>query len=310
MNGRFGGNSRVGVSRRGRYLVLGAGACFLSILAMLATVVYQRQEIEAETAVNVPEQPIESLAFGTVVLLAPTQRVVRGTKLSQVTLREVFWPRNEVPEGAIRRSEDIEDMFAKADLAPSQPIVRASLSPTAPLGGISDLIPPGHRATTIEVDSTQGVEGWATPGAHVDVILTYHDSKEAQKKTQIAVEDAVVLSFNGDTKRFTGTEKSGGFNQTRTSTVTLAVPIEDAMRIHTAKAMGRISLILRGQDTHSAGTLVVSEDAFRNNSASRKPHSVPLDTKGFATFTDDGGSRRHVELRQDKWWNVNPDDDV
>ena len=292
--------SRRGYLTRQQMLHIGGGAVTFAFAALLALVFYGNNNVDASQTIGAKNQ--EQLAFGTVVLLAPTSRVPAGAKLNTVILKEVHWPRNEVPEGAIRRPEDLQEMFAKTDLAENQPILRTALSTSPLIGGVADLIPPGHRATTIEVDSTSGVEGWATPGAHVDVLVTYHDPADGQKKSQIAVEDAMVVSFNGRMRGNANGAEGGRFAST--ATVTLAVPVVEAVKIHTARAMGKISLILRNtSDQRTVGESTVTSGDIKNvNKKVPEGREIP---KGFVRFTDEGGSKRQLELRNDqRWWTV------
>ncbi|MCB0343542.1 MAG: Flp pilus assembly protein CpaB [Bdellovibrionales bacterium] len=303
MNSRFGSmGPRRQAAMRERLLYIGGGAITFALAAIVALIIYSYNEVEAHQTVAVPDQPVEQVAFGTVVLLAPKAPVPHGTKLSQVALREIHWPRNEVPEGAVRRADDVRDMYSKVDLPANQPILRANLSSTPLLGGVADLIPPGHRATTIEVDATAGVEGWATPGAHVDILVTYHDRDDGQKKTQIAVEDAVVVSFNGQTRNDTNGMR--GEQQARmgrsTATVTLATPVEDSLKIHTARAMGRISLLLRNtSDLKSVGNVTVSASDLRS---SQRQDKGGAQTIGHVRYEGQDGVSRELELRSDKKW--------
>lgn len=307
MNARFGQSGPVHkMLLRERLIYIGGGAITFTVTAIVAAIVYSYNEVEARQTIVAPQESADQLAFGTVVLLAPSAPVPQGTKLDQIAVREIHWPRNEVPEGAVRRQEDIEGMYSKIDLPPNQPILRANLQSTPLLGGVVDLIPPGHRATTIEVDATSGVEGWATPGAHVDVLVTYHDSAEGMKKSQIAVENAVVVSYNGQIKSG-ATAREGSqrpSSNPSSATVTLAVPVLDAVKIHTARAMGRISLILRNtSDIRSVSDSTVAEDDLKNTKAETKAQrSEPA---GFVRFTDSTGAEKHLELRSDKkWWIV------
>jgi pilus assembly protein CpaB len=311
MGARFGsvGNGRRSAMRE-RMLYVGGGALTFALAAIVALIIYSYNEVEATQSVAAPAQQMDQIAFGTVVLVAPKAAVPNGTKLSQVAFREVHWPRNEVPEGAIRNVADIRDMYAKVDLPGNQPILRANLSPTPLIGGVADLIPPGHRATTIEVDATSGVEGWATPGARVDVIVTYHDTRLNVKKTQIAVEDAVVVSFNGQTRTGGGIQgAAGSVNVPRfsnTATVTLAVPTNDALRIHTARAMGKISLILRNTgDVKATGDLSVSQDDFQRGA---KEENTKSEATGFVRYSTGDGERHQIELHKDNKWYAVEDD--
>ena len=304
MSTRFGASSQ---SRnpilKGRLLFLGGGIVAIIAMVVVVMVVANYQDAVARQRSNPMSDPSgQPAAISTVEILAPDGAVPYGTKLSEASLRSIRWPRSDVPEGAVRRLDEVQEMYAKIDLPAGQPILRANLTPTPPIGGVADLIPANHRATTIEVDATSGVEGWATPGAHVDVLVTYQDSNDNLKKTTIAVEDAVVLSFNGQTKK--GAAPTDPTTRvSSTATVTLAVPVMDALKIHQARAMGRISLLLRNtSDIRSPGTVVVSpKDIQGGGPAPKEIKSEPEPSKGFVRFSDQKGDSKILELRGNKW---------
>lgn len=286
---------------RERLIYISGGAMSAALVAAIGIATYNSHEGTSQQA-YASKAPRDTLELETVILIAPNENVKPGTRMSNVSLREMYWPRDRVPEGAIRSNEDIKGMYSKVDLAFGQPVLRANLSPEPLVGGVADLIPPGYRATTIEVDATSGVEGWATPGAHVDVLLTYQDQNDGMKKTQIAVEDAVVVSYNGQIAKHTTPEAPTRVAQI--ATVTLAVPVLDAVRIQTARAMGRISLILRNTgDVKSVGTPTVTAQDFQQNQF--KKEKSEEETKGYVRFTDANGNQQHLELRSDKrWWAI------
>lgn len=288
---------------RERMLYFGGGALLFSLAAVIALIAYSYNEVEAYQELSVPSRTANQVAFGSIVLLAPQEPVPHGTKLELVAMRDIHWPRNEVPAGALRPADSFAELYASADLPANQPILRANLSSTPLLGGVADLIPSGHRATTIEVDSTSGVEGWATPGAHVDVLVTYHDKSIGEKKTQIAIEDAVVVSFNGQTRKASGNRGETARNFSSNATVTLAVPVVDAVKLHTARAMGSISLLLRNtSDLKSVGSSTVTASDLQN---ADRPREKSGSSVGFVRYTDESGIAKELQLRSDRRWYLN-----
>lgn len=305
--------SRLGPSRavvrRERMLILGGGTLVFSLVIIAAMLIYSQSPAEAGKQVTGNNEVNDDIAYNTVVLIAPTVPVQPGTKLSKVSMREMYWPRDKVPEGAIRDVSDLNNMYAKAKLPANQPIVRDNLSATPPSIGIGDLLPPGHRAVTIEVDATSGVEGWATPGAHVDVLLTYRDQADGMQKTRVAIEDAVVLSFDGSTKKVGVSDGAAVAPRPRraSSTVTLAVTYDDSLKIQTARAMGRITLALRNPtDVKSMGAEVFSSNEFgKDNNSNNRDNGRAIAPKGYARFKDKNGMEHELELDGDsRWWKV------
>lgn len=302
MGVRFGGlgHNRSNALRRERLLFFGGSTLMFALIVIGALLVYSNSVVQAREDVVVQPAAESEIAFGTVVLVAPTSRVPKGTKLTTAYLREIHWPRDQVPEGAVRNVQDVEGMYATAALPANQPVLRSSIAVNPPSFGIGELLPAGHRAVTIEVDAISGVEGWATPGAHVDVYLTYLDPKEGEHKTRVAVEDAVVLSYGGEAK------KVDQYDMEKTkvaSTVTLAVPFEDSLKIQTAKAIGQITLALRGSnDLTSQGRTEFGANDWNAKRPAAQPEKK-FSSKGFATFTDKtGGAHQFVLGNDDRWW--------
>lgn len=302
MGVRFGGigHDRAGAFRREHLLVFGGSTLMFAFLVTAALLLYSNSVVQAREDVVVEPASDSEIAFGTVVLVAPTSRVPKGTRLTSVHLREIHWPRDQVPEGAVRSFQDVDGIYVTAALPAHQPILRGNIATTPPSFGIGELLPAGHRAVSIEVDAISGVEGWATPGVHVDVYLTYFEKQEGVHKTRVAVEDAVVLSYGGEAKK---TDQHDVEKTTVASTVTLAVPFEDSLKIQTAKAMGEIALALRNSnDLGSQGR----GEFGGNDWDSRKP-APKQDSKfvpqGFATFTDTTGGEHQFFLgKDDRWW--------
>lgn len=291
--------------RRERMFVMGGGTLIIALLVLATLVLTNKPQVEAMQEVSVVPKATEEIAFGTVVLLAPTSEVAKGTKLSRVELTKIYWPRDQVPENAVRDIDNVRDLYAKRNLVASQPIVRSDLTVSPPSYGISDVLPEGHRATSLQVDAEEGVEGWATPGAHVDVLLTYMDREEQRNKTRLIVEGAVVLSFDGSTRagrdttaRQVGGRMSGG----RNSTVTLMVSLEDSMELQTAKAMGKISLVLRNvSDSSTPASRVFSPEKWEKTpqKTSKKKNSS---IRGFVRMSDDNGEEKTLILQDESWW--------
>ncbi len=320
MNGRTSGTfARMGPARaqarRDRLLYVGGGSVMVVLIALAVLLLTNRSTVEARSNFQPLEGAEDELAYNMVVLLAPTAEVPKGTKVGRVSLERIHWPRDQVPEGAVRETEKIQDMFTKVPLRANQPIIRTDLSAQAPQFGIMDYLPPGHRAVTIEVDATAGVEGWATPGAHVDVLLTYIDKAEGGSTTRVAVEDAIVLSYDGST---TVTTSEAGVNNNRfrqgnsgRSTVTLMVSLEEALQLQTAKNMGKINLVLR----NVSDTTIVTRTEFKERDWDKKAVTKKVEKKnlGYVSFSDKRGQDKTFVIKEDNsWWEqggANADDD-
>ena len=306
--------SRIGPARarakRERMMVVGGGSVIFALLVLTTLLLTNRSDVDATQDMKLQPQVTDEIAFGTVVLVAPKVEVVKGTKLSRVELSKVYWPRDQVPEGAVREAENIREMYAKANLPANQPILRSGISATLPSYGIMESLPPGHRAASIDVDATSGVEGWATPGAHVDVLLTYIERETGLNTTRVVVEDAIVLSFDGSTK-VNKSEKDliNGRSAISGSTVTLMVSLEDSLELQTARAMGKINLVLRNvNDTTTPIKRTHNPNDWKNDKAKRNNRKL---TKGIIRMSDKDGKTRTLTLKdgEQNWWESDETED-
>jgi pilus assembly protein CpaB len=304
MSSKFVVRHRSVMDLRQRIIYFGGGALAISALTLGATVLFTDKEASAHVKV-VPNESIETM-ISQVQVLVPAETIRAGSKVSATSLREVSFPRNEVPEGVFHKGELQGDIYAKVDLNPNQPIMRENVSNTPPLGSVADLVKPGYRAVTIEVDATSGVEGWATAGAHVDIVVTYLDPSDGKKKSQIAIEDAVVLSFNRNTDKMSKDSNDARINSV--ATVTLSLPTLDAVKLHTARSMGKISLMLRSvDDVKGVGHTEVTPEDFKTTTAKPQQQETKnyRNVTGYASFVDKNGQTRELELKNGSLWSPN-----
>ena len=298
-----------------KLLIFGIASTTFSSLAFLILLT------SGSTTVGTPIP--EAAKVDTVNIIVPTGPVVRGTRLDKVAFKEVLWPRTELPENPIYKFSEVSEMYARADLPPMQPFGFANVSKDQPAPKLPSLLPPGHRAITIPVDATAGVEGWAQPGVHVDVLVSYKDRADQTEKTQIAVEDAVVLSFNGELRPRKGMpgneeERPEDLLVPRAATVTLGVPVKDALKIRTVQMLGTVSLVLRNTDDltrANEATYSASELRGAPPQSARPPRVAPpkpapttpaapqvQEPDGFARFVDPRtGSPVELELHDRRW---------
>lgn len=283
-------------NERDRLMLVGAAGLALALLVVILAILNYRTDATAiEVApIRADLSPVPA-AIGTVTLLAPEAAVSAGTKLSNVALKEVYWPRNNVPAGAIRDIADVKNVYAKTNLPAGLPLTRENLSNQASQGSFA--LAKGHRAISIEGDSTSIVEGHVLPGSRVDVILTY--VKAGVKTSKIIVENAKVLSLGGRTQGLE--DPTRGVIVPSSSTVTLDVVSRDALKIQTAKSMGRISLMMRSLDD-GIGSEVTEYEEFEVSGTARNRHqgnlsksigSVKFAGKEFMV-TDDGGIKQII----------------
>lgn len=226
--------------------IAAAGLAFSLLVIMLVILNYKRDAIASQATVQTQNQVVP-VPMGTVTLFVPDREVSAGTKLGEVSFKEVYWPRNQVPANAVLDLAEIKNQFAKVNLPANLPVARQSLTTVPGRAGLP--VTPGNRAVTIEVDASASIEGYTTPGSIVDVVLTYYE--EGKLTSNVIVEGARVLSLGGDT---TPGEKRRPGAPVISSTITLDVATQDALKIQTARQMGRMSLMLRSDSDRKGVT--------------------------------------------------------
>lgn len=171
-----------------------------------------------------------------------------GTRLSSADLAVEEWPQEAVPLNAATFEQSLIGRITSADLASGEPILPGSLidKDTKTLN-----IPDGFRAMTIPITNITGVGGFITPGARVDLLTVVpksidKDNKTDEKVSKILMQNVKVLAVSGKSDEVAG--RGSGSKDTSSSTVTVAVPAEQAVKLALAfnNGEGNIQVVLRG----------------------------------------------------------------
>lgn len=155
----------------------------------------------------------------------------------------------------IKSFEEIRGGFAATTIVPEIPLLKQHVTYQQPANILTARIPEGFRAVAIPVDAESGVEGWARPGARVDVVWT--SKVRGKMMVSTIVENAQVLSAERSVETVPGNASTSG---PMPQHITLMVSIKDAQKIQLAKTSGSMSLNLRGDgdaDRAGSGTLTV-----------------------------------------------------
>lgn len=257
---------------------MAVGATVSLLLFLVVVLSFRSSDAGARETIRATDVSAPPSAIGSVALLTPEREVPPGTKLSTIELKEVYWPRNQVPEGAIRDLAEVKALYSKMSLPAGQPIVRTNLSET-PVRGTLPLTK-GYRAVSIEVDATAGIEGHALPGTRVDVVLTH--VKDGNLTSKVIIQNSRVLSYGGDDKSLDQRqlELMNGPKAT-SSTITLEVIPNDALKLQTARQLGRLSLTMRAPDDElGTGGDEVDANDLEGNSNGRRQNSSADCLKG------------------------------
>jgi pilus assembly protein CpaB len=237
----YGRGRRRGRSNSTRLLTVGAIGVGL-VVVVAATLHLSSGPSKANTVVAAAQRAVDE---GMIDIIVPAQSVQPGATLDPKMFRRVKKPEIVVGADIIRDFEEIKGLYSKGMLVAEQPIHRDLLTSLQPVNALTASIPKGYRAIAISVDATSSVEGWAQPGAKVDVIWVTKDF--GMQMAYVIAPNAKVLSAN---KKAEGARVASGDNDSEIpSTVTLLLSVRDAMRVRLAALNGRLALVLRGVDS-------------------------------------------------------------
>jgi pilus assembly protein CpaB len=176
------------------------------------------------------------------VLVALTD-VDIGTKLDAQNVKLEDWPKAKIPDGAVRRLEDVKDKFANARFFKGEPLHVNKISDT--LSNIANKVPDGYRAMPVKVDEDTVMKG-ISPGDRVDVMvfLKRNGMDIPETGAFTILKNVRVFAVNTNTERASDAKgETANFK-----TISLLVKPEHARELAVAAQMGKIMLTLRRPD--------------------------------------------------------------
>lgn len=218
-------------------MMMVAGALLLVLLGSIGTILALSPSKEPEAAPIV----VQETKIDVAKVLIPGKQIEPGTVLEPSLFRIEERPRNVVPARAIASPDELLGTYARTLIVPDQPLTADYITKLKPNSAITANIPEGFRAVTIRVDERSSVEGWARPGARVDVV--WATVIRGEQTVSTIVFNAKVLSAERQTEGGAGSQNQ---NQATPATVTLLVGVDDATKIQLASTAGSLSLSLRG----------------------------------------------------------------
>lgn len=225
-------------------------------------------------------QVAQNTSKGFVPVVVAATDLTFGTKLDRAQLRVAKYPKESVPVGAFSDIDSVAGQTSKIFLAGKEPITATKLSSRG--GGLSMLVRPGFRATSLEVNQVSGVSGFVLPGDRVDVLATV-DGRGANMEavTRTILQNAEVLA--------SGQKTAQQDNKPITvQAVTILVDPIGAEKLALALHEGKLHLVLRNpedSDTLRVAALGTSEMLTGNPTNVSKPRSVSRAKSRPATTT-------------------------
>jgi pilus assembly protein CpaB len=163
-----------------------------------------------------------------------------GVKLDKEMLRMARYPKESVPEGAFANIDSVIGQTTKVFMSAREPVTAIKLSSRG--GGLSMLVRPTMRASSLEVNNVSGVSGFVLPGDRVDVLTTV-DGRGANEDaiTRTVLQNIEVLAAGQKTE-----QKDN--KPITVQSVTLLVDPDGAETLALALHEGKIHLVLRNPD--------------------------------------------------------------
>lgn len=236
-------------SRRRKSIVIAVASLWMVLFGAIAFVSLNKSNaVEKASASAIPlERPIQTEM---IEVILPVRDVGADQQLDPSMFTRVWRPKAGLNDDVVRSFEELRGKFARASLKAQMPISRSAVSEEKPLNEVIANIPDGFRAVSINVNATTGVEGWARPGAHVDVHwITDTGGKRASR---VLVQNAKVLSAE---RRV---DPKAEPNAPAPTTVTLLVVERDAQKVSLAQTVGSLVLHLRGANDIKASSMTGS----------------------------------------------------
>lgn len=241
MSRQFGGFTPGRQNDRAKVLVLFGVFAVLLFSAIAFLFLYKTPAKEVTKVVTVEKQAEIKM----VDVLVPVEKIDAGTPLEPAMFRREARPAIGVTSRVIKDFEEIKGNYSRSLIVSGQPLYRDFITNVRPTNALTANIPEGYRAVTIRVDARSSVEGWARPGARVDVV--WASRINGQPGVTVIVQNAKVLSAE---REIDTASKPGA---PVPSTVTLLITQADANKIQLATTTGSLSLSLRGDNDPGKG---------------------------------------------------------
>ena len=188
------------------------------------------------------EQPAAPPLKLATVVVAKVEVPAR-TRLAREMVGTRAIPAEYVSPNETTRVEDVIGKVTTVALSPGEDILPSKLAGSDEKTALAYRIPQGKRAMTVKVNEVIGVAGFPESGDHVDILGTFGKDLAGLDKTRVMVEDVLVLAVAHDQPAAAGTKDKK--DSRGSSSITLAVSPEEALRVTFAEERGALRLLLR-----------------------------------------------------------------
>ena len=250
----------------------------MSAFGAAVTVAYNIDSWKNKTVTVVVEP--KKIETSTVVIAAEQLRF--GTELTKANLREMVWPTEALPHGAITKVADLLKRKGKtvalSYMEIGEPVLNWKITGPGQRASLSAMLKEETKAVSIRVNAVLGVGGFVLPGDHVDVLLTREEEVSIDNKvinrsyTDVLLQNIRVLAVDqiADDKKD---------KPELAKTVTVEVGITEAQKLVLASSVGVLSLTLRRAGalfTDNTRRITLADLAFGDSSRTTKVETNPV----------------------------------
>ena len=215
-------------------LALGAG-----LAAALLAFLLVRSHTPAGTAAP------ESLSVAAASGLIPAR-----TRLTAALLQSRLVPVSQVPEGAFADPQELVGKITVQSVPAGSVVTKAVLALPGTASGLAFALPPSQRAVTIALDPADGIDAFAYPGDHVDILVT-DEPGAGPAETRTVLQNVALLAVGTKTAADSTTASPSPPAAVGASHVTVGVSPLQAQALVLAAARGKIHLSLRSASDNS-----------------------------------------------------------
>lgn len=181
-------------------------------------------------------------------LIVAAKALPVGVQIKAADVKVVQVPRDQRPNGAFEKIEDVVGRPVISNVLLDEPIVAGRLAERGSGFGLSPVIPAGMRAVAVKVNEVVGVAGFLLPGLRVDVLVTVRPPGDGGARTSTILQNILVVSAGQQIQA----DSSG--SAVNVPVVTLLVTPEQAEILTLSGGEGRIQLVLRNSGDQALGT--------------------------------------------------------
>lgn len=197
----------------------------------------------------------------TIQVVVAKQNIPERTILKEEMLKIIEVPADIVPKGAYTSVSEALEHPACVPIQQGDIVTDKKVYADVRMAGFAGTIPPNCRAVSVAITDITGMSGFAKAGDTVD-IMVITGSKEDGIKGEILMQNVLLLGINkvgeetakpnggSEEKKSDSKEKGqseGSIQGTRDDmkTATLALPLDQALKLAVASQKGIIYLVLR-----------------------------------------------------------------